>query len=421
MRKSLQNAQLTGHSDYSLGRSDEVIPKPFDSIDGGDIQALVANQVPESRVIEYKRELPGHKDEQKKEFLADISSFANAAGGDIVYGIAEKRDRGGNTGLPEQVCGLEGISADSEIQRMHMLVRDGTQPRVHVQCRAVACPANKFVILVRIPRSWVLPHAVVHGKTFRFYSRISTGKYPLDVDELRSLFQMSADQGERIRRFRDERLATVLAGETPVPLGDGAKTVLHAVPLEVGFPGNARDVTPNVSPQQSLLTPVFGGASSYRYNIDGFLCCGGSISNGAHRGYTQVFRSGAVESVGVSDSGVSLDIAAGPFEGRLMPALSDYLCVQRIVGVSPPIVVMVTLLGVKGYRLKATALERWGDDSHPIDRDLILLPDVIVEEYGSQELDVILRPVFDALWQACGLNCCKHYGENGRLEGIRLI
>lgn len=42
--------------------------------------------------LDYKRDLPGDKDAEKKEFLADVTSFANAGGGDIVFGIVEDAD-----------------------------------------------------------------------------------------------------------------------------------------------------------------------------------------------------------------------------------------------------------------------------------------------------------------------------------------
>ncbi len=64
-----------------------MIPKPLDKIEKPDIDALVANAVSERRTIEYKLVLPENADSNKKEFLADVSSFANAAGGDLLFGV----------------------------------------------------------------------------------------------------------------------------------------------------------------------------------------------------------------------------------------------------------------------------------------------------------------------------------------------
>src|SRR2546425_901377 len=95
-----------------------MIPKEFDAIAKEDIEVLVANAVSEGRTIEYKEQLPGGTDEDKREFLADVSSFANAAGGDLIYGVREKRDAGGKPlGIPEAAEGLAGVNADAEKRR----------------------------------------------------------------------------------------------------------------------------------------------------------------------------------------------------------------------------------------------------------------------------------------------------------------
>lgn len=66
-----------------------------------------------------------------------------------------------------------------------------------------------------------MPHMVKLGGTFRFYSRNANGKYPLDVGELRALFAFSETTSERIRSFRQERLSSIVAGETPIVLEEG--------------------------------------------------------------------------------------------------------------------------------------------------------------------------------------------------------
>ena len=55
--------------------------KPLESITEADLRSLTENGASEIKTLEYKRSLPGRSDEEKKEFLADASSFANPAGG----------------------------------------------------------------------------------------------------------------------------------------------------------------------------------------------------------------------------------------------------------------------------------------------------------------------------------------------------
>jgi hypothetical protein len=61
------------------------LEKPTDSLLESDLQELITNGVTERRTIEYKEALPGSNDEAKTEFLNDVSSLANAAGGSLVY------------------------------------------------------------------------------------------------------------------------------------------------------------------------------------------------------------------------------------------------------------------------------------------------------------------------------------------------
>ena len=61
----------------------------IEKIDKEDIDTLIENSICENKNLEYKRELHIDLDADKKEFLADISSFANSFGGDILFGIEE--------------------------------------------------------------------------------------------------------------------------------------------------------------------------------------------------------------------------------------------------------------------------------------------------------------------------------------------
>src|SRR5438132_13352642 len=108
-----------------------MIEKEFGAITKEDIDALGTNGVSEGRTIEYKERLPGGSDEDTREFLADVSSFANAGGGDLIYGIREQRDKDGKTtGIPGAAVGLAGINADVQARRFENVIRDGLDPRI---------------------------------------------------------------------------------------------------------------------------------------------------------------------------------------------------------------------------------------------------------------------------------------------------
>ena len=54
---------------------------------------LIADQIEESSILEYKAaESLGRSDGKKRDITKDISALANAAGGILIYGIREHTD-----------------------------------------------------------------------------------------------------------------------------------------------------------------------------------------------------------------------------------------------------------------------------------------------------------------------------------------
>jgi hypothetical protein len=67
----------------------------------------------------------------QRAFLADVPSFANAAGGDLSFGVRERRDAEAKpTGEIEIVVGLQGLNLDAERLRLDSIIRDGIAPRM---------------------------------------------------------------------------------------------------------------------------------------------------------------------------------------------------------------------------------------------------------------------------------------------------
>jgi predicted HTH transcriptional regulator len=205
-----------------------LIGKELDKITEEDLQNLIDNIVLEGKTIEYKAALPGNTDGDKKEFLKDVSSFANAGGGDIIFGISEDP----TTKEPKSLDGLDLPNVDQEKTRLDNLIRDGIEPRIPaVHIKPVDLSSRKWAIVIRVGKSWASPHRVTFKGHDKFYSRNSSGKYPLNVGELRIAFTLSETITERIQKFREERIARLYANETPVPMPENAMTVLHIVPV----------------------------------------------------------------------------------------------------------------------------------------------------------------------------------------------
>jgi len=387
--------------------------KPLDSIDEGDLQSLIDNEVPEDKTLDYKQSLPGGTNDAKREFLADVSSFANASGGHLVFGMKEQE------GVAVELCGLDDINADAEILRLENMIRDGIEPRISgISTRAIPLQASSVAIVMHIPGSWSQPHVVKVKGHWRFYSRNSAGKYPLDVAELRSAFALSETTAERIRNFRMERLSAIVAGETPVPLNDGAKIVLHIVPFGAFDPAVRIDVTSLSDDQLDLLTPIYTPRLEYirRYNFDGFLTYAEFQDPPSTHSYLQIFRNGMIEAAEAVFLNNERDksLLISPFERELLDATSRFLQLQKHLGVEPPLLVMLTLLGVFGYSIPVDPV-RFRQTRHPIDRDMLSISEVLVESF-QYDIDSVMRPIFDAVWNAAGWSGSINFDESGKWE-----
>jgi predicted HTH transcriptional regulator len=92
-------------------------------MNGQDLQTLVEAEVRENHDVEYKRAMLGPCTE-KINFLAGVSCFANAGGGDLLLGIRAER------GVAKELVGLDTTDADATILKLDNLIRDGIKPRI---------------------------------------------------------------------------------------------------------------------------------------------------------------------------------------------------------------------------------------------------------------------------------------------------
>jgi len=400
-----------------------MIQRNFDDIAKIDIDFLIENRIGEFKTLEYKKKLPGSTDSDKKEFLADISSFANASGGDLIYGIKEEIDTNGKkTGQPEAVVPLEGITADEAKLQIENLILNGIEPRIPVHVKSIegyGIDGKGFVILVRIPQSFASPHMVKFKNTSRFYCRNSAGKYQLDYQEIKNIFLATDSQAERVRSFLQNRLAKIMADETPMPLFKPYRLVLHLLPLNSFLNQKRFDLSDEYS-LMAFLKPIAVSSWDHKYNIDGFMTYLAERQLRDCRSYCQMFFDGTIETVsakilrtkegGYPQAGEIAYISSVYFERSVVEAIKNYIKGYKSLGIDPPIIVSVALLGCKGAHMSTdfdTDL-----DLVPLDRDEAILPKVQIFSL-DEDVPIIMKPIFDAVWNAFGLPRSYNYTDNG--------
>lgn len=385
-----------------------MLNKNLEHIDLKDLETLVNNSVAEGKTIEYKRSLPEDSDKDKKEFLADVSSFANTSGGDLIYGVIE------DNGIAIKIEGIPGSNADEEIRKYDELIRYGIEPRIQFEIHKVKMNDKNIVLIIRINKSWIGPHRVIFRGHDKFYARNSGGKYALDTSEIRTAFNLSDTLVEKRKRFRTERISELMANNTPIPFCKGGKFILHLIPIEafspnVGFDNKSLE---NISLN---LSPIRCTANwKIIINLEGILTHSSNIKEYSYS-YVQLYRTGIIEAVEGRTLNMDRDkkyISSKVYEKELLKSMPIYLSALKELNVNLPIFISLTVTGVKGFKM---AYNDYNEDEHggeQIDRDILMLPEDVIENFDIDEKK-ILRPMFDSIWIACGYEKSANFDEQG--------
>ncbi|OGI29995.1 MAG: hypothetical protein A2287_04395 [Candidatus Melainabacteria bacterium RIFOXYA12_FULL_32_12] len=381
----------------------------LDDITEQHLQELIENEVSEKKTLDYKQTISDvfNNRENKKEFILDIISFANSSGGDIYYGIVEEQ------GKPVEIPGIDIAKEDDLKLKIHNTLRDCIEPTIHgIDIRTVPLSNSKQVLIIRIPDSFTKPHR--YKNTVQFTARNSAGKYPLDVPGLKQLFLISEAFAEQERNFRAERISNILSETMPVQMPSNPKIMIHIVPLNAFEFGNMLDLT-NIIANTEDITPIWSqGNITGRYNFDGYVRY--SKLQDTHskeympHSYTQIYRNGIIEAVEAKLIGLhNHNRIPRAYEKAVLEAISRYTRFLDKNRVSPPILIMLSLTGVKNHRIDKS--ETFFDSNEVIDRDNLILPEILIENF-EEDLTQKMKPAFDSIWQACGYESSYNY-ENG--------
>lgn len=387
---------------------------PFDSITIDTLQQLQQAGATESRDLDFKRDLPGKTDADKKEFLADVSSFANTIGGDLLFGADEEREDGKKTSRIGKLSGLSPLGLDDEQQRLENILRNGLDPRVPgLRLGRVDGGAVGPLLVLRIPRSWVGPHMI--KETGRFYMRNSSGKHQLDVREIRAAFLESDSAATRATQFRRERVAELLSGAGLTNGYAGPMWCLHVIPVG-GLRGRDRDVSQHQDAKRLPVLPLEFRNSGSRNNLDGLIRTLGNDFKVPC--YTQIFRQGAIEAVDavrLNHGTPDRKIAAGVIEQTIIQCGDAYVRFLRTAGVDSPLALSASFLRLRGFRLSRGSAEDVFADSREwqaFDRDEVLIPEVVIE--GIDVSPQAVRPLIDMMWQAAAHPGSPYFDEKGQ-------
>jgi Schlafen, AlbA_2 len=388
--------------------------KPLDEITEGDLQRLITDRIEENRQLEYKRELPSTSEGEKREFVRDVVSFANSAGGHIIFGVAAPK------GIPTEFTPIADDKTDEATLRLENIIRTSVEPAIQgLKIRSVKLGTGR-VLIIEIPRGLFGLHMIKNRGAF--VVRTSAGKADLDVSEVRAAFVNAEAAAQRLSEFRADRTAEILNRDIPWSLSDGPILTIHLLPL-VSFAGYSCAVDRIPEAARKLLYPI-GKYHVIRqtFTFDGYanvISFGGNVQ--PVEAYSQIFRNGAVENVNAGRVFAQQDAEESQglqnLEMLIMDCAARMLKIMDLLDIPGPYYLVIALLNARGVRVSAQhrPIVLRDPNARTINQNHLILPEVLLENTDiSIERD--MRNSFDTIWNAAGWERSLSYDKNGSFK-----
>ncbi|HVW53894.1 MAG TPA: ATP-binding protein [Trinickia sp.] len=400
-----------------------MIPCPrVEDITEADIQRLVEHGAREDRMLEFKRELDLSRD-GKQEVAEDACAFANAFGGDLVFGLEAFDKREGDSAVARAIAPVRVPNLDATLLDLVNSLRDSLEPQLAtLHAHPVPLAAGGHVIVLRVGPSPSAPHRVVRRGGGHFYLRNSVGKEAMDIHAIRSAFAFSDGLGKRALAFRDERLAQILDNAVAAPLPQmRPRVIVHVVPVTSLTRHDAHTVEELKAAAQHFqqLAPLGEPLRAPRVNYEGVICTGHPNAANESEAYAQLFRDGRIELGGILTTG---DIGDPPmptlhpaqFEAPLarqgLPAIARALAT---LGVPAPVYLMITLHRWGAATLTVCQPGTRYVEHRPLPAHLTFIqsPLVYIEDF-DRPIAELIGAVLDPLWNAVGIDHTQtNFGE----------
>lgn len=391
-----------------------LLSKHINDINEDDIKRLWNNSIAETKVLDYKMELKIGTDEEKKEFLADVTAMANTEGGVIIFGIEEGKDgTGKNTGTASNIVGISVPNKDKLLQQIEDTIRSNTDPKIStIGIRFIEVDGVE-IFLIGVNKFISLPHMMTYKSSNKYYKRRNTGKYLVDSNELYELFMNNYLLKERANNFVKERITEIREGHLFQNLDLIGSFFLHIIPIgHIG--NNLIDLASlkNTEFLQLRMKPLMSGGWGHNFNLDGFMTY--TTYDEKVHSFTQLFRDGTLEfytSDFHSKNEYKFEINGADIEELVVESITKAFEVYAEFKIEGPYAIFINIFDTENGILVGDR-RAWFGRSTIIGRNTIFLPSILLQS-NTIELWKELKPLFDILWQSGGYSKSPFYKEDG--------
>ena len=208
-----------------MRRIEILLGKQVTQVDAGDLAALIAGSAREDADLDFKEQVYGTTDADKRDLAGDVAAMANTVGGVIVVGVREE-DGAASKETPVPLT-------ENEELRMRQVVTSlvAPVPRFTVVRVPEAPNAEIGFYLIAVPRSADSPHAVRVGDALRYPRRDGPRTRLLSESEVadayRNRFSEAGEQTQRLEQIANE-------GQNALELNETVWFGIGLVPLSPG-------------------------------------------------------------------------------------------------------------------------------------------------------------------------------------------
>jgi hypothetical protein len=372
-------------------------------ISEADLEGLVQAAAPESLTLEFKRELNLGQTDEKREAAKDVSALANAAGGRLLYGVAEKRLPDGSV----VAGGIVPLTDGTAGSRLADVLHSAIHPRPRFDLRAVPVTDGHVLVVDVYSSSGMDLHMVTGYGENRFYRRGPTGVVVMTEPEIREAYvrigELRASLDARVEALARPELECRSAVDESIlviPLYSRANLVDPRQVLHLGLHLRQQSVL------QKLAVGNYFGGLQLRY--EGYRLILGDL-------YIAVLKTGVVHfssNSAFDDKGEEFHFSSLGAAHRILQALIISHEVLRLSAYSGPVRLQYQLRANKPWRIdpeffslhNAIPAGTYGTD----------IPEITLDStMGSWGM--VVKDMLDPIFHAAGAYKSPHFTFDGVL------
>jgi schlafen family protein len=186
-------------------RIESLLGVQLGNVEASHIKGLIDHQVAETFDLDYKGELYGTRDQDKRDLAGDVAALANTAGGIIILGIVEDDQ------ARAESASLVELSED-EKGRMQKIIASNVAPIpvFDILPIANAPDTGQGFYIIAVPRSPMAPHAVLVNQALRYPRRNGSDTRYLSEPEVADAYRSRISSGrQQLERLEEAQIEAV--------------------------------------------------------------------------------------------------------------------------------------------------------------------------------------------------------------------